>query len=166
MSDLRKSMATARPSVFLPVPSSRPSVYTSNTTAGARPSVALGGGGAGGSGSTLGTSVSTSFSEKRWASKQAELQGLLALENQAAKLVAEIKSLDERVGEIVDGTETFASVMASWQGVFRAIQISRGVSPSSTCDWRALTHSLLQLIWQRYPPTRLTCLCTQPQLAR
>lgn len=91
---------------------------------------------------------SSSANQARLVSKQAELEGLRALKDQSAKMVKELERLAETVDQMADGGDckcmpvsrrevdgilltmwcriAIASVMGSWQGVFRAIQIARG----------------------------------------
>jgi len=64
----------------------------------------------------------------RLAAKQAELQALQHLRTESARLAEELTHLSERVDTLVTGGHTVASVMASWQGVFRAIQLAQGTS--------------------------------------
>ncbi|SPC63677.1 uncharacterized protein UHOD_00962 [Ustilago sp. UG-2017b] len=68
---------------------------------------------------------SSSANQARLISKQAELEGLRALKDQSAKMVKELERLAEKVDIMADGGDSIASVMGSWQGVFRAIQIAR-----------------------------------------
>lgn len=75
----------------------------------------------------------------RLAAKQAELHALQNLRAESARLAHEITQLGDRVDTLVaGGTSTSAtytavsSVMASWQGVFRAIQIAQGTSHTLT----------------------------------
>ncbi|GAC73861.1 hypothetical protein PANT_9c00337 [Moesziomyces antarcticus T-34] len=68
---------------------------------------------------------SSSANQARLVSKQAELEGLRALKDQSAKMVKELERLAETVDQMADGGDSIASVMGSWQGVFRAIQIAR-----------------------------------------
>ncbi|WFD01050.1 DASH complex subunit dad2 [Malassezia yamatoensis] len=63
----------------------------------------------------------------RIAAKQAELQALQNLRVESARLAQEISQLGEHVDDLVSGGITVSSVMGSWQGVFRAIQIAQGV---------------------------------------
>lgn len=94
---------------------------------------------------------SSSANQARLISKQAELEGLRALKDQSARMVKELERLAEKVDIMADGGDckyltgktlrhlavtdivlvvfdlaAIASVMGSWQGVFRAIQIARG----------------------------------------
>lgn len=62
----------------------------------------------------------------RIAAKQAELQALQQLRTESARLAQELTDLSERVDTLVAGGQTISSVMASWQGVFRAIQLAQG----------------------------------------
>lgn len=66
----------------------------------------------------------------RLAAKQAELQALQHLRAESARLAQELTDLSERVDTLVTGGQTIASVMASWQGVFRAIQLAQGTCAS------------------------------------
>lgn len=68
---------------------------------------------------------SSSANQMRLISKQAELEGLRALKDQSARMVKELERLAEKVDIMADGGDSIASVMGSWQGVFRAIQIAR-----------------------------------------
>ncbi|SNX81951.1 uncharacterized protein MEPE_00656 [Melanopsichium pennsylvanicum] len=68
---------------------------------------------------------SSSANHARLISKQAELEGLRALKDQSARMVKELERLAEKVDIMADGGDSIASVMGSWQGVFRAIQIAR-----------------------------------------
>ncbi|SJX60671.1 uncharacterized protein SRS1_11899 [Sporisorium reilianum f. sp. reilianum] len=68
---------------------------------------------------------SSSANQARLISKQAELEGLRALKDQSARMVKELERLAEKVDIMADGGDSIASVMGSWQGVFRAIQIAR-----------------------------------------
>ncbi|SPO20301.1 uncharacterized protein UTRI_00700_B [Ustilago trichophora] len=78
---------------------------------------------------------SSSANQARLISKQAELEGLRALKDQSARMVKELERLAEKVDIMADGGDSIASVMGSWQGVFRAIQIARAstvfTNPSS-----------------------------------
>ncbi|WFD08488.1 DASH complex subunit dad2 [Malassezia vespertilionis] len=67
-------------------------------------------------------------SAARLAAKQAELQALQSLRNESATLAQEMSKLGDRVDTLVQGGSAVASVMASWQGVFRAIQIAQSTS--------------------------------------
>ena len=64
----------------------------------------------------------------RLAAKQAELHALQQLRAESAQLTDELSGLSERIDTLVHGGQSVASVMASWQGVFRAIQIAQGTS--------------------------------------
>ncbi|GAC99365.1 DASH complex subunit Dad2 [Pseudozyma hubeiensis SY62] len=85
---------------------------------------------------------SSSANQMRLISKQAELEGLRALKDQSARMVKELERLAEKVDIMADGGDceyldiAIASVMGSWQGVFRAIQIARAstvfMNPPST----------------------------------
>ncbi|TKY90846.1 hypothetical protein EX895_000844 [Sporisorium graminicola] len=79
---------------------------------------------------------SSSANQARLISKQAELEGLRALKDQSARMVKELERLAEKVDIMADGGDSIASVMGSWQGVFRAIQIARAstvfTNPSAT----------------------------------
>ncbi|PKI82584.1 hypothetical protein MVES_003421 [Malassezia vespertilionis] len=68
-------------------------------------------------------------SAARLAAKQAELQALQSLRNESATLAQEMSKLGDRVDTLVQGA--VASVMASWQGVFRAIQIAQTAMAAS-----------------------------------
>lgn len=57
--------------------------------------------------------------------KQAELQALQQLRVESAQLTQELEKLSERIDTLVVGGQSVASVMDSWQGVFRAIQIAQ-----------------------------------------
>ncbi|SHO79986.1 Uncharacterized protein MSYG_4341 [Malassezia sympodialis ATCC 42132] len=70
----------------------------------------------------------------RLAAKQAELQALQHLRAESARLAQELTDLSERVDTLVTGGQTIASVMASWQGVFRAIQLAQAAMSKSDAD--------------------------------
>ncbi|WFD37280.1 DASH complex subunit dad2 [Malassezia japonica] len=70
-------------------------------------------------------SVAPGGSNARLAAKQAELQALQHLRSESANLAHEMAQLGDRVDTLVAGGSTVSSVMASWQGVFRAIQIAQ-----------------------------------------
>ncbi|KAE8259052.1 hypothetical protein A4X13_0g1266 [Tilletia indica] len=70
----------------------------------------------------------------RLAAKQAELEGLRALREQSAVLAKNLEDLSERTDELVNGGEPVANVMASWQGVFRAIMVAQSAIASSRAE--------------------------------
>ncbi|WFD45167.1 DASH complex subunit dad2 [Malassezia psittaci] len=67
----------------------------------------------------------------RIAAKQAELQALQNLRVESARLAQEISQLGEHVDDLVSGGISVSSVMGSWQGVFRAIQIAQATTAAS-----------------------------------
>lgn len=73
-----------------------------------------------------GTGGVSSSVAARLAAKQAELQALQHLRTESARLAQELTDLSGRVDTLVAGGQTVSSVMASWQGVFRAIQLAQG----------------------------------------
>ncbi|CDS00630.1 hypothetical protein [Sporisorium scitamineum] len=75
---------------------------------------------------------SSSANQARLISKQAELEGLRALKDQSARMVKELERLAEKVDIMADGGDSIASVMGSWQGVFRAIQIARAATDANS----------------------------------
>ncbi|WFD21225.1 DASH complex subunit dad2 [Malassezia caprae] len=70
----------------------------------------------------------------RISAKQAELQALQHLRTESARLAQELTHLSERVDTLVTGGQTVASVMASWQGVFRAIQLAQAAMSKHDAD--------------------------------
>ncbi|WFD32875.1 DASH complex subunit dad2 [Malassezia sp. CBS 17886] len=80
---------------------------------------------------------SGSAAHARLAAKQAELQALQHLRNESASLAQEMALLGDRVDTLVTGGSAVASVMASWNGVFRAIQIAQGTCGG--CFYNLLT---------------------------
>ncbi|UZJ54997.1 hypothetical protein CBS101457_004317 [Exobasidium rhododendri] len=88
----------------------RPSHLTQSTS---RPSTIS----AGQQGSSSGAS--------RLQAKRQELEGLQILKEQSARLAKDVEKLSQGVDQLVGGGEAVANVMASWAGVFRAIQIAR-----------------------------------------
>ncbi|KDN37014.1 hypothetical protein K437DRAFT_282081 [Tilletiaria anomala UBC 951] len=103
--------------------SSRPSVYPSASLA---------------STNAASGSAPSSTTAQRLAAKHAELDGLRVLKEQSSRLAREIEKLGDRVDGLVEGGDAFASVMSSWQGVFRAIQISRADMTSLAASTAAL----------------------------
>ncbi|WFD48900.1 DASH complex subunit dad2 [Malassezia furfur] len=67
----------------------------------------------------------------RLAAKQAELHALQNLRNESARLAQEMAQLGDRVDTLVAGGISVSSVMSSWQGVFRAIQIAQATTAAS-----------------------------------
>ncbi|WFD34301.1 DASH complex subunit dad2 [Malassezia cuniculi] len=65
---------------------------------------------------------------QRIAAKQAELEALINLKNESARLAHEMTVLSERVDELASGGQAIAAVMSSWRGVFRAIQIAQATA--------------------------------------
>ncbi|PWN35905.1 uncharacterized protein FA14DRAFT_160874 [Meira miltonrushii] len=61
----------------------------------------------------------------RLQAKRQELEGLLMLKEKSARLARDIEKLGDNVDALVEGGEAVASVMSSWSGVFRAMQIAR-----------------------------------------
>ncbi|KAK0545642.1 DASH complex subunit dad2 [Tilletia horrida] len=70
----------------------------------------------------------------RLTAKQAELDGLRALREQSAEFAQNLEALSERLDELVVGGDAVANVMASWQGVFRAIMVAQSAIASSKAE--------------------------------
>lgn len=60
----------------------------------------------------------------RLAEKQRELDSLMALRQVSATLVKQFTDLEQKMDTMCQGTESVASVLSSWQNVFRAINIA------------------------------------------
>ncbi|KAL9940319.1 hypothetical protein V8E36_001024 [Tilletia maclaganii] len=102
----------------------------------------LGSSSSGGTSSTAGTAAQPlTGAMARLAAKQAELEGLRALREQSAGLAKNLEDLSERVDELVVGGEAVANVMASWQGVFRAIMVAQSAMAASRADAVACANS-------------------------
>ncbi|KAK0537697.1 DASH complex subunit dad2 [Tilletia horrida] len=82
----------------------------------------------------------------RLAAKQAELEGLRALREQSAGLAKNLEDLSERVDELVVGGEAVANVMASWQGVFRAILVAQSAISASRAEAVASANTAADLV--------------------
>ncbi|PWZ01389.1 hypothetical protein BCV70DRAFT_198817 [Testicularia cyperi] len=106
----------------------RPSMYPQPGTSAA------------GGGMMLGSMSSANHA--RLVSKQAELEGLRALKDQSARMLKQLELLAEKVDLLADGGDTLASVMTSWQGVFRAIQIARSSAVFTTANAGTTPESL------------------------
>lgn len=81
----------------------------------------------------------------RLAAKQAELQALQQLRAESAQLTQELARLSERVDTLVCGGQSVASVMASWQGVFRAIQIAQAAMHPDEDTSRSVPEALVRI---------------------
>ncbi len=81
----------------------------------------------------------------RLAAKQAELQALQQLRAESAQLTQELARLSERVDTLVCGGQSVASVMASWQGVFRAIHIAQAAMHPDDDTSRTVPEALVRI---------------------
>ncbi|ODQ51363.1 DASH complex, subunit Dad2 [Saitoella complicata NRRL Y-17804] len=63
----------------------------------------------------------------RLAEKQREYENLLQLRDLSAGLAAQMEQLEGKLETLTNGTEAVATVLANWQNVFRAINLSAGL---------------------------------------